>query len=89
MPVLKKDRERLYAELRHHMAEGKAEEVYKETLTQLEGYKAFLELSGNRLGEAKDVELKIEYIVMYEALTQGLGWLKRTKRRFELVKEYT
>jgi hypothetical protein len=88
MAVMNKERSILHGQLLADIADGSAEEVYEETREQLEGHKTYRQLARRGIFEPKEVELKVEYLVMYESLTKGLGWWKRAKRRYALLKEY-
>ena len=74
----------------HSLGPANAEERYQDELNKLGLHRASLDLKVD-VGHmaAREFELSVEFIVVYEGLRDDLGWLKRTKRRFQLVKNHT
>ena len=74
--------------LAKYLIKSKAEEAYNLTIHELDNYRGQLNLRNVEIFNRKEFEYKIEFLVVYENITKGLGWWSRTKRRFELVKKY-
>ena len=89
MPITDNDRMNIMAQI-HSMGPSNAETRYKSEFDKLGLHRSSLDLKMD-VGflPKREFELSVEFIVVYEALRDDLGWWKRTKRRIQLVKEHT
>lgn len=89
MPISNNDRMNIMAQI-HSLGTFNAEEKYNACFDELSMHRNSLDLNVNMgLLSNRDFELVVEYIVVFEGLRDDLGWWARTKRRMQLVKQYT
>ena len=90
MSVTPSEREEIKKVLASLSAED-AEREHEENLDKLSTYKLLWDsnIDGRGLLNNKEFELAVEFILLWEAEKYGFGWWRQTKRRFELVKNYS
>ena len=69
--------------------DDKIQILKEETLNELEEVKFWKNAGLEPKLSKKEIELLIELLVKIEAYEQGKGWMFRTKRRTQLIMEYT
>lgn len=70
------------------MTDKEAREVYNTARAELQAHQQVFRMSRQKTYSQKDFHYRVEILVMYEALHQGLGMWGRAKRRTSLALEY-